>query len=178
MISRRGRELRAQSGHYADLSPRHLRKSLCPWLTFSWDTRIWLNEIWVTGICSNCFWPSIPARKYFYPFSSVAQLCPTLCDPMDYCTPGFPVHHQLPELAQIHVHRVSDIIQPSHLMLSPFYCPDYTVYWASLVSQMVKNLPVMQETRVWSLDWEDALKEEMATHSSILSWRISMDRGA
>ena len=37
-------------------------------------------------------------------FSSVAQLCPTLCDPMDYSTPGLPVHHQLPELAQTHVH--------------------------------------------------------------------------
>ena len=37
-------------------------------------------------------------------FSSVAQLCPTLCDPMHYSTPGFPVHHQLPELAQTHTH--------------------------------------------------------------------------
>ena len=37
-------------------------------------------------------------------FSSVAQLCPTLCDPMHYSTPGFPVHHQLPELAQTHAH--------------------------------------------------------------------------
>ena len=47
-------------------------------------------------------------------FSSVAQLCPTLCDPMDCSTPGFPVHHQLPELARTHVHEVSDAIQPSH----------------------------------------------------------------
>ena len=45
--------------------------------------------------------------------------CPTLCNPMDYSTPGFPVHHQLPELAQAHVHRVSDAIQPSHPLLSP-----------------------------------------------------------
>ena len=52
-------------------------------------------------------------------FSSVAQSCPTLCDPMDYSTPGFPVCHQHPELAQTHVHRVSDAIQPSHLLLSP-----------------------------------------------------------
>ena len=51
-------------------------------------------------------------------FSSVAQLCPTLCDPMDCCTPGFPVHHQLPKLARTHVHWVSDTIQPSnHLIL-------------------------------------------------------------
>ena len=46
-------------------------------------------------------------------FSSVAQLYPILCNPMDYCTPGFPVHHQLPELTQTHFHRVSDAIQLS-----------------------------------------------------------------
>ena len=52
-------------------------------------------------------------------FSSVAHLCPTLCDPMDCSTPGFPVHQQIPELAQTHVHRVGDAIQPSHPLLSP-----------------------------------------------------------
>ena len=52
-------------------------------------------------------------------FSSVAQSCPTLWDPMDYSMPGFPVHHQLPEPAQTHVHWVSDAIQPSHRLLSP-----------------------------------------------------------
>ena len=52
-------------------------------------------------------------------FSSVAQLCPTLCNPMDYSTPGFPVHHQLPEFTQTRVHRVSDAIQPSHPLSSP-----------------------------------------------------------
>ena len=50
---------------------------------------------------------------------SVTQSCLTLCDPMDCSTPGFPVHHQLPELAQTHVHRVSAAIQPSHPLLSP-----------------------------------------------------------
>ena len=52
-------------------------------------------------------------------FSSVTQSCPTLCDPMDCSTPGLPVHHQKPELAQTHVHRVSDAIQPSHPLSSP-----------------------------------------------------------
>ena len=47
-------------------------------------------------------------------FSSVAQSCPTICDPMNRSTPGLPVHHQLPEFTQTHVHRVSDAIQPSH----------------------------------------------------------------
>ena len=51
-------------------------------------------------------------------FSSAAQSCPTLCDPMDCSMPGFPVYHQLPELAQTHVHRVGDTIQPSHPLLS------------------------------------------------------------
>ena len=53
-------------------------------------------------------------------FSSVAQSCPTLCDPMNHSTQGLPVHHQLPEFTQTHVHRVSDAIQPSHPLLSPF----------------------------------------------------------
>ena len=52
-------------------------------------------------------------------FSSVTQLCPTLCDPMDRSMSGFPVHHQLLELAQTHVHRVGDAIQPSHPVI-PF----------------------------------------------------------
>ena len=51
-------------------------------------------------------------------FSSVTQSCLTLHDPMDCSMPGFPVHHQLPELTQTHVHRVGDAIQPSHHLLS------------------------------------------------------------
>ena len=52
-------------------------------------------------------------------FSSVAQSCPTLCDPMNCSMPGLPVHHQLPEFTQTYVHRVSDAIQPSHPLSSP-----------------------------------------------------------
>ena len=52
-------------------------------------------------------------------FSSVAQSCWTLCDTMDFSTSGFPVHQQLPEFTQIHVHRVNDAIQPSHPLSSP-----------------------------------------------------------
>ena len=52
-------------------------------------------------------------------FSSVAQSCPTLCDPTDWSMPGFTVHHQLPELTQTHVHWVGDPIQPSHPLSSP-----------------------------------------------------------
>ena len=62
--------------------------------------------------------PRSTASCHVGQFSSVAQSCPTLCNPM-YCSmPGFPVHHQLPELAQTHVNRVSDAIQPSHFCCS------------------------------------------------------------
>ena len=54
----------------------------------------------------------------------------------------------------------------------------FSGYKASLVAQMVKNPPAVQETRVRSLGWEDVLEEDMATHFSILAWRIPMDRGA
>ena len=54
-----------------------------------------------------------------FQFSSAAQSCPTLCDPMNRSTPGLPVHHQLPESTQTHVHWVGDAIQPSHPLLSP-----------------------------------------------------------
>ena len=52
-------------------------------------------------------------------FSSVAQSCLTRCDPMNHSTPGLPVHHQLPEFTQSHVHQVGDAIQPSHPLSSP-----------------------------------------------------------
>ena len=57
--------------------------------------------------------------KVCYWISSLTQSCPTLCDPMDCTTPGFPVHHQLPELTQTHVRWVGDAIQPSHLLSTP-----------------------------------------------------------
>ena len=63
----------------------------------------------------------ITLLKNIHVVSSVAQSCPTLCNPMDCSTPGLPVHHQLPEFTQTHVHWVSDTIQPSHPLLSP--CP-------------------------------------------------------
>ena len=53
-------------------------------------------------------------------FSSVAQSCLTLCDPMHHRPPGLPVHHHLPKFTQTHVHRVGDAIQPSHPLSSPF----------------------------------------------------------
>ena len=52
-------------------------------------------------------------------FSSVAQSCPTLCNPMNRSMPGLPVHHKLPEFTQTHAHQVGDAIQPSHPLSSP-----------------------------------------------------------
>ena len=62
---------------------------------------------------------SILPRSSSFQFSSVAQSCPTLCDPMNRSTPGLPGQHQLPEFTQTRVHRVSDAIQPSHPLSSP-----------------------------------------------------------
>ena len=60
------------------------------------------------------------ANGYFtLQFSSVPQSCPTLCDPMNHSTPGLPVHHQLLEFTQTHVHLVGNAIQPSHPLSSP-----------------------------------------------------------
>ena len=92
------------------LSPRS-RQGLGPsWLQVSTQQPVWpaLKEP-----------PTVPQGLDSVQFSSVSQSCPTLCDPMDCSTPGFPVHHQLLELAQTQVHRVSDAIQPSHPLSSP-----------------------------------------------------------
>ena len=79
-------------------------------------------------------------------FSSVAQLCLTLCDPIDCSTPGFPVYHQCPELAQTHIHRVGDTIQPPHALSSPspptFNLSQHQGFfkWVSSLHQVAKVL--------------------------------------
>ena len=85
------------------------------WASFNWE---WKQFMYVktyllylhTTLCVD-FW--------FFIFSSVAQSCPTLCDPMNRSMPGLSVHHKLPEFTQTHVHWVSDAIQPSHPLSSP-----------------------------------------------------------
>ena len=64
-------------------------------------------------------WPRENSKTHSVQFSSVTQSCLTLWDPMNHSSPGLPVHHQLPEFTQTHVHRVGDAIQPSHPLLSP-----------------------------------------------------------
>ena len=65
-----------------------------------------------------------------------------------------------------------------HGMFQARILDSYSLLWNSLLAQMVNDLPAMQETWVRFLGWEDPLEEGMATHSSVLAWRISMDRGA
>ena len=90
-------------------------------------------------------------------FSSVAQSCPNLCDPMDCSIPSFAVHHQLSELAQTHVHRVSDAIQPSHPLSSPSP-PAFSLskhqgllQWVSSFHQLAKVLALQLQHQ--SLQW-------------------------
>ena len=105
-------------------------------------------------------------------FSSVAQSCLTLWDPMDYSTPDLPVQYQLPESTQTHVHRVGDAIQPSHPLSSPFppapippsirvfsnestlrmRCPKYWSFSFSIIPS--KEIPGLISFR---MDWLDLL---------------------
>ena len=119
-------------------------------------------------------------------FSSVTQSCPTLCDPMNRSTPGLPVHHQLTEFTQTHVHQVSDAIQPSHplssLLLLPPIPPSIRVfsnestllmrwpkYWSFSFSIIPsKEIPGL----IFRMDWLDllavqgTLKSLLQHHSS------------
>ena len=73
-------------------------------------------------------------------FSSVAQSCPTLWDPMNRSTPGLPVYHQLPEFTQTHCPLSRDAIQPSHPLLSP--SPPMHVHWASTIPHPYCHLSI------------------------------------
>ena len=78
------------------------------------------QRVWGTLISSlhkRALFP--PLKLHLMVFSLVTQSCPTLCDPMNHSTPGLPVHHQLPESIETHVHCVGDAIQPSHPLSSP-----------------------------------------------------------
>ena len=96
---------------------------------------------------SNCI-PYCPPPFYQedYCCCSVSQSCPVLWDPMNWSTPGFPIHHQLPELAQTHVHQVGDAIQSPHSLLSPsppgfsFSKHQGLFQWVSSSHQMAKVL--------------------------------------
>ena len=91
----------------------------CPKPTILWKVLLILLFPCFVYICSstnfsNCLQNGFKCTSVL--FSSVAQSCPTLCDPMNRSTPGLPVHHQLPEFTQTHVHPVGDAIEPSSVV--------------------------------------------------------------
>ena len=100
-------------------------------------------------------------------FSSVAQLCPTLCDPMDCSTPGLPVHHQIPEFTQTHVHWVGDAIQPSH----PLSLPSPPAFNLSQ-HQGFSNEAVLciKRPKYWSFSFSISPSNE---YSGLISFRIN-----
>ena len=97
-----------------------------------------------------------------FQFSSVVQLCPALCDPMDCSTPGFRVHHQLLELTQTHVHWVSDAIQPSHPLSSP--SPP-----ASIFPSISESVLCIRWPTYWSFSFSISPSNE---YSGLISFRI------
>ena len=99
-------------------------------------------------------------------FSSVTQSCPILCDPMDCSMPGFPVHHQLPEPAQTHVHRVGDAIQPSHALLSPSPPAFNLSQHQSLFNELVLCI---RWPKYWSFSFSISLSNE---YSGPIAFRI------
>ena len=96
-------------------------------------------------------------------FSSVAQSCPTLCDPMNRSTPGLPVHHKLMESTQTHVHQVSDAIQPSHpLLLLPSIFPSIRVF-------SNESILHMRWPKYWSFSFSISPSNE---HPGLISFRM------
>ena len=100
-------------------------------------------------------------------FSSVAQSCPTLCNPMNRRTPGLPVHHQLPEFTQTHVHQVSDAIQPSHPLSSPLLLPPIP---PSIRVFSNKSTLHMRWPKYWSFSFSVSPSNE---HPGLISFRTN-----
>ena len=98
------------------------------WVEKSWNVWETNSPEYIHYFWSLNYLPKLLRSTFFFcissstiQFSSLQLLsCLTLCDPMNRSTPGLPVHHQLPEFTQTHIHRVSDTIQPSHPLSSPF----------------------------------------------------------
>ena len=136
-------------------------------------------------------------------FSSVVQSCPTLCDPMNCSTPGFPVHHHLPEFTQIHVHQVGDAIQPSHTLSSPspplpippsirvlsnestlrMRCPKYWSFSFSIIPSKEHPGPIAfrmdqldilaAQGTLWSLLQHHSSKASILRHSAFFTIQLS-----
>ena len=99
-------------------------------------------------------------------FSSVAQSCPTLWNPMNWSTPGLPVHHQLPEFTQTHVHWVDDATQPSHPLLSPLLLPSI---FPSIRICSNKSALCIRWPKYWSFSFITSPSNE---HPGVISFRM------
>ena len=117
------------------------------------------------------YWSGVPLNRLLSPtiefmFSSVAQLCPTLCDPMNRSRPGLPVHHQLSEFTQTHVHRVGDAIQPSHPLSSPSPPAPNPSQHQSLFNESTLR---MRWPKYWSFSFSISTSND---HPGLVSFRM------
>ena len=122
-----------------------------------------LDSSWFLDAKGPYHWKSLHKEVQF---SSVAQSCPTLCDPMNRSTPGLPVHHQFPEFTQTHVHQVGDAIQPSHPLPSP--SPPAHIPPSIRVFSNESTLP-MRWLKYWSLSFSISSSDE---HPGLISFRM------
>ena len=123
--------------------------------SWAWNIILFLPESGVVSVaCSSV------------QFKSVTQSCPTLCDPMNCSTPGLPVHPQLPEFTQTHVHRVSDAIQPSHPLSSPFLLPPIP---SSIRVFSNESTLHMRWPKYWSFSFSIIPSKE---HPELISFRM------
>ena len=107
-------------------------------------------------------------------FSSVAQSCPTLRDPMNRSTPGLPVHHQLPEFTHTHVHRVSDAIQPSHPLSFPSSPAPNPSQHQSLFQESALR---MRWPKYWSFSFSIIPSKEIPGRSEWTAWISLQSKG-
>ena len=113
--------------------------------------------MWGTGVA---------IKTFSVQFSSVTQLCPTLCNPMDCSTPGFSVYHQLSEFMQTHVHWVGVATQPSHPLSSP--SPPISIFPSIRVFSTVSVLPI-RWPKYWSFSFSIIPSKE---HPGLISFRM------
>ena len=119
----------------------------------------------VFTLTEEVLWP-VRIIKINIQFSSVTQSCPTLCDSMDCSTPGLPVHHQLPEFTQTHVHWVSHAIQPSHPLSSPFL-PTFNL--SQHQGLFKESVLCIRWPKYWSFSFNISPSKE---HPGLISFRM------
>ena len=145
---------------FQSLLPAHNRSTLkagsvLPSL-FPVPQSVWMLNQWFFG------WK----QQKLTQFNSVTQLCPTLCDPMNRSMPSLPVHHQLLEFTQAHVHQVGDVIQPSHPLSSPSLPPSI---FPSIRVFSNKSALHIRWPKYWSFSFSISPSKE---HPGLISFRM------